>query len=253
MHFEKGFFNHLPEHHINFEKMPAPDGVKLHWDGAHVGEIDKYVISYKKVEYDDTIYLWSKTSKKLELIQVRIFKYKDDVSLIADDIKKIFGIPQVGKHRALYKNNECIIVRFIGDESYEKYFYRYRREHLSPGFIKEMQRLFLFRYLICLNCNFENCVEIRTGNGSHYPVSFKENTFSLFPDDPASRIPKNIVKEWFDNDDEKVLEIGKEMLDGIDIMMLKFKIADAMMKYTNGKHIGWVNAIYDRLITLSNL
>lgn len=253
MSFDNDFFEHLPEYHINLQKMPPPDGLKLAWDGSHLGEIDKYIIAYKKFEFEDTVYLWSKISSNLKLIQVRIFKYKDDIPLIADDLKKIFLIPQVGKHRALFKSNECVITRILGDENYDKYFYQHSKDFLSPGFVKEMQRVFVFRYLMCLNCNFENCIEIRTGNGSHYPISVKENTFSMFPDDPASRIPKTILKDWFDKDDEKVVEVAKEMLDGLDIMMLKFKISDIIMRYTNGRHIGWVNSIYDRLITLSNL
>lgn len=253
MNFPDLFFSDIPRYHIKLYSMLPFEGLRLKWDGEHLGEIDKYVVAYRKNDYDDCIFLWEYKNKKLVLTEVRIMKYKDDVPLIADDLKALFQLPQVGKHRGSYKGQECIITRFLGDISYEHYFYENKKDNLTPGFIQEIRRLYVFRYLICLNCNYENRIEIRTGLGAHFPISCRENTYSLNPIDSASRIPRNVIKEWFDDKDEMVIDVAKEMLEGKDITMFRFQISDTIRKYEHGKYISWVNAIYDRIRNMSGM
>jgi hypothetical protein len=253
MNFTESFFSDIPGYHISCYSMTPFEGLKLKWNGEHLGEIDKYVVAYRRNDYDDCIFLWEFRSKKLNLTEVRIMKYKDDIPLIADDLKALFQLPQAGKHRAILKGQECIITRYLGDVSYENYFCGKDKEALSPGFIQEIRRLYVFRYLICLNCNYENRIEIRTGLGAHFPISCRENTYSLNPIDSASRIPKNVIKEWFEDKDEMVIDIAKEMLDGKDITMFKFQISDAIRKYEHGRYISWVNAIYDRIRNMAGM
>lgn len=253
MNFPDIFFANIPKYHINIYSMLPFEGLKLKWNGEHLGEIDRYTVAYRKNDYDDCIFVWELKSKKLILTEVRIMKYKDDIPIIADDLKALFQLPQVGKHRGTFKGQECIITRFLDDISYERYFYENKRETITSGLVQEIRRLYVFRYLICLNCNYENRIEIRTGLGTHFPISCRENTYSLDPIDSASRIPKNVIKEWFDNDDEMVVAVAKEFLEGKDITMFKFKIGDTIRKYDHGKYISWVNSIYDRIRNMAEM
>jgi hypothetical protein len=163
-------------------------------------------------------------------------------------------LPTVGKHKASLKDELCIITKYENDIPYENFFETHSKKSLSPGFIKEMQRLYVFRFLVCLNCNYENRIEIRTGMGAHFPISCRENTYSLDPVDSASRIPKNVIKEWFENNDEMVIDVAKDMLSvASDITMFKFHISDNIRKYEKGKYISWVNSIYDRIRNMSGM
>jgi hypothetical protein len=61
------------------------------------------------------------------------------------------------------------------------------------------------------------------------------------------------VKDWFENDHYKAILLAKEMIDDFDITLLKFKMSDIIHKYEHGKYIGWINTIYDRLLTVKNI
>ncbi len=231
--------------------MPPSNGLKLAWDGSHLGDIDIYVTNDKKVEMEGTVNLLIKTNSCLnKIIQVKIFKYKDDVPLIADELKRIFGVSPIGKHRVRYFGDECIINKYVNDIPIEEFMkYVVDKSTLTPLFINEMRNIFAFRYLVCLNCNYENKINIRT-DSVPYPISYQETTFSLFADKSSCRIPKTIIKEWFDNDDMIFYDTVNLIMKDKDPMLIKFEVESIIRKY-NDKYIGWVNSIYDRIMHIN--
>ena len=114
-------------------------------------------------------------------------------------------------------------------------------------FISELRKIFAFRWLMCLNCNFENTIEVRTGTGINHPISCRENTFNYDAMSLSTRIPKTIIKTWFDGDDALLDKIITDMVKGKDASMLRFKIQEIIMKFD--KHlISWNNGIFDKIL-----
>lgn len=254
MSFEAKFFTRFPMEPDVYPDPPSTiNGLTLKWDNSDIGPIDDSVVFYKKMYDEDLLYLWEKKKNRLRLTPIRILKYKDDIPFIVEDFKKIFMIPTSGKHKAILRDNPCIITKYESDIPYENYFETHSKEGLSKGFIKEMQRLYVFKYLMCINCNFENRVEIRQCGTDIYPVSCRESKFSFTTDSRACRFPQTIIKEWFNNDDYMPIMVAKEMIDEMDINTLRFRLSDIIHKYEHGKYIGWVNTIYNRLQMVKNI
>jgi hypothetical protein len=225
-------------------------GLELKWNNSDIDSIDDSIVFYSKKYDDDLLYVWQRKKNKVKLTPIRILKYKDDIPFIVEEFKKIFMLPTVGKHKATIKGQTCIVTKYENDIPYDKFFETHTKTHLSKGFIKEMQRLYIFRFLICLNCNYENRIEIRQPVGDIYPISCREVKFSFCSDENACRLPNNLIKDWFNNDHYSAILLAKEMIEDFDIMLLKFKLCDIVHKYEHGKYIGWVNTIYDRLLTV---
>ncbi len=256
MNFEKGFFTSFEMEPLSLALIPTPSikSIELKWDNSDIGKIDDSIVFYRKEYNNDLLIVWEWKNNKLELTPIRILKYKDDIPFIIEEFKRIFHIPITGKHKAMVKEQECIITSYINDIPYEIYFETHSIPYISDSLKKEIQKLYIFRYLVCLNCNYENRIEIRQPTiYDTYPISCREVKFSLSSDDNACRLPNNVVKDWFDNDHYKVIKIAKEMIAGFDITMLKFKMGDIIRKYDNGKYIHWVNTIYDRLCLVKNI
>jgi hypothetical protein len=105
---------------------------------------------------------------------------------------------------------------------------------------------------MCLNNNFENTIEVRTGAGINYPISCRENTFNYDSTSSSTRIPKTIIQTWFENKDELVDTTINALIKGKDLSVLRFEIQKIIKKYD--KHlISWNNGIFEKLLVASNL
>jgi hypothetical protein len=235
-------------------KMTTPNALDLSWDNSHLGIIDEYVIAYKKSHDEDCIYIWERMKKKSVLKQIRIMKFRDSIPLITDESKSLFQIRQIGMHRATFRDQECVITRFQNDVPYDVFESSTDIKTLYPGFRVEIQRLYVFRYLMCLNCNNDSKIEIRYDTaGLPFPVSCRETTFSMDPDVSVCRLPNTVMEKWFNNDMGRVFELAKEMIGDRDSISIKFKLQDIIRKYDNGKFIGWVNAIFEKVKMCKNM
>lgn len=254
MDFDHSFFSELPlycDSVINAMSEATPK-VNLPWDGSHLGEIDEYIICYRKNTTHDCVFLLDKTDKKSKLLEARITRYRDDIQLIADELKALFKVPKIGKHRCIYKNTECIISIHEDDIPLEDFLSLKKGQIINPYFKGEVQRIFAFRYLVCLNCNFDNKIEVRNYKKNYYPISFTETTFSLDSASNSSKIPNSILKEWFGSKGENLYIVAKELIDDRDIIDLKCKITEIIQRFSKGKYVSWSNSIYDRLQEIKN-
>jgi hypothetical protein len=249
--FEPTFFENL-----TFPSMPPPIGLILKWDGTDIGDITEYVLSHKKIEYGNCIDIWTRVTKVKKsgeqtevnkLLPVKILKFKNEIPLISDEFKSLFKVPQTGMHKATFSGTECIIQRTIDDIPLDKYLEKTPKNKITPLFYSEIRKIFAFRWLMCLNCNYENKLDVRVDGGSAFPISCKETTFSLDGDKNACRIPKNVLKEWFENKEEIFQDTVKELLNDRDPNYLKIEIVKIINKYSN-KYIGWANSIYNKVI-----
>ncbi len=145
---------------------------------------------------------------------------------------------------------------------------------LSNFFIYEMMRLLAFRHLMCLKSNILNNIEVCLFDSSgplvsasgtcaeasapeditisrlDFPISVNEKNFTYDKFDTSSRVPKTVVKIWFDNNDELLIRTVKDLLTDFGIKdehELKDKLIQCIKKLTryDGFLVYWVNAIVE--------
>jgi hypothetical protein len=251
---DENFFEHLEffsEYNDEMDKTP----IKFTWDGSDIGPIDKSIYSCIKSEDDHILYIWTKNQKgEPKLIPVKILRYKNDIPIIIDECKPLFGIKKVGKHKAILKSVPIILIRYQGDISLKRYLIdtMLTPEKTGKYFIEEIRKVFAFRWLMCLNNNFENTIEVRTGVGINYPISCRENTFNYDSSSVSTRIPKTIIHTWFENKDELVDTTISILIKEKDLSVLRFEIQKIIKKFD--KHlISWNNSIFEKLLIASNI
>lgn len=238
---------------INFKPIAVRDkmaDIHLKWDGSNIGPIDDNIYQCRKSEDDHILTLWYMNDKEeIKLIDVKVLKYKNEVPIIVDECKPIFGLKKVGKHKATLKGEMVILVRYKGDISLKKFFTMtlMKPSKMGKPFIDEIRKLFVFRWFMCLNNNFDNTVEVRTGSGINFPISCRENTFNYDPDDKATRIPNTVMKHWFEDDEFLVDDCILNFVKDKDVCMLRFEIQKVIMKFDK-QLISWNNSIFEKLL-----
>lgn len=189
------------------------------WDGSCLGNIIK----------SNILNVWDFPHKQ-KLYHLKINGHeciclgrdgKSTHQCICDELKPLFSIRKVGTHWAKHGTKIMIFWRvrtnmfnYVQDEL--------RLNELGPilnqDFIKQVQRIFIFRDIANVSTNFENTIVVRTHKISFmvpYPISYKETTINT---EKENSIPNTILKKWF---------IGVSMSD----------IAKDIFKITDGKQI----------------
>lgn len=228
---------------------------KFTWDGSDIGPIDGCIYSCQKSDHDHILHLWTKNPKgQPKLIPVKILKYKNEIPIIIDECKPLFGLKKVGKHKAMIKDIQVVIVRYQGDISLKRYLndMLLTPEKTGKYFIEEIRKVFVFRWLMCLNNNWENTIEVRTGSGINYPISCRENTFNYDASSLSTRIPKTIMNIWFDGSEDMIDIITQSFLKDKDLSVLRFEIQKIINKFDK-QLISWNNSIFDKILYASNV
>lgn len=231
-------------------KIDIMDALNLTWDGSDIGAIDKYIYQCQKFEDDHILTLLTLSPKGItKFIHVKILKYKNEVPFIIDECKPLFGLQKTGKHKAKLKDARVTLVKFQGDVSLKKYLKdtNFKPETMGLYFLKEMRKLLAFRWLMCLNNNFENTIEVRTGTGINYPISCRENTFNYDALSNATRIPKTLIKNWFNDDEFLADQVVTDLVKDKDVSMLRFEIKKIIMKFDKDL-VSWCNSIFDKIL-----
>lgn len=248
--FSEEFFEGIQLNDKILKDIDSMAGLNLTWDGSDIGAIDNYIYQCQKFEDDHILTLLTITSKGIaKFIHAKILKYKNEIPFIIDECKPLFGLQKTGKHKATLKETKVTLVKFQGDISLKKYITdtNLKAEKMGLYFLTEMRKLLAFRWLMCLNNNWENTIEVRTGAGINYPISCRENTFNYDAMSLATRIPKTLIKTWY-NDDEFLADqtIG-DLVKGKDVSMLRFEIQKIIMKFDKDL-VSWSNSIFDKIL-----
>lgn len=165
------------------------------------------------------------------------------VPFLANELKTIFGLPDI-------KQNDTI----ISLDDYLELLQNYDK-NIGNFFITEMRRLLAYRHLMCLKSNYHNNFGVCMFNNFKvsrldYPVSLNEKNFCFNPDDNSCRVPKTMIKEWFENDYELFYSTMKDLLidSGLDTdLKLKNVLITNIKKHCkyDGQIVYWVNSIVE--------
>lgn len=223
---------------------------KVVWDGSDIGSIDNSIILHKKFEYNTNFEFLVEEFGKVKTIKVKIVKYKNDLPFIIEEMKEFFNIRQTGKHKGRYKNEPCIIVYVNGDIPLDTYLTTVPFNNLSEEFIHQVRNIYIFRWFMCLTCNFTTIIDVRFEDGHTSPICYREGTCSFSIDNSKSKISKIVVKKWFNNNLILLDDYMKAFVEDKDINLIKFKLLEIIKKYDRNL-IYLSNAVFDRLIQMT--
>lgn len=221
---------------------------KVSWDGTDIGSIDNSLSLNKKFEYEEQMSMWIDDDGMHKLWQVRIIKFKNDVPLILEEMKEYFGLERTGKHKGTYKGVECIIIDAEGDISLDLYLRNcIKNKKLPDTFIEKVRRIYVLRWVMCMTCNYETIIDIRTVGYKMYPVCYQEQNCVLNTEINKAKIPEKVIRKWFDNDYVIFDNYKIDFLKGKTPEQIKFKLMDIIKKY-DPKLIPWTNNVYERVL-----
>jgi hypothetical protein len=172
----------------------------LIWDGSDLGDISRFFISITEAAFDTVgARLKLKTGKKV--IDCLAWKYKDDIPLIIDELKPIFGLRKIGRHKCVIQKVKLLIARIV-DEN-ENIFTGTKEQKKDN--LEKIREHIVFRHLFGVVTTGE-FLWYRPSRGV---MSFKEQSVSF--DKNSSHISDINVKRWFSNDRGKILKIVKRL------------------------------------------
>jgi len=226
------------------------------WDGSDLGEIAPCIA---KLDYEGTDVIGI-VIKSLKTIRFRIYKYEDDIPLIADELKPIFGIAKTGRHKASIYNTKVILCKSLTSEDCTKYKSgevnltevkeTLGKEFFKDNLINEIRKSFVFRWILGLKANSEKTVVLTfRPTGLITSGIYRETDISLATEEKnreQTRILKYVMKDWFDNTYENVRKTLEEMIDERSTGELRDKI-DKVLERFDPKYIWWAGTIARRI------
>jgi hypothetical protein len=239
---------------MNYIKFKMDTTIKF--NNTNFGDIDKF-IAEKFINDNRDLYKLRLKSENKNLY-VNVFKYKNDFPLILDEIKKYFPV---------YKTNYAIVN--IEGEKYLAYKSTNSiplKEYLEHTNIerstkkRDIQRIFIFNYIMCVNSNFENKIYVFPYDENDILVDIRYCDCIMlkcvneksFKQDSSNEISKRILKEFFDGSIENFYKLAYEMVKGIDNDKLKWELEKIVSKYDDN-YVYWINAVYIKFQEIKNL
>lgn len=165
--------------------------LKLVWDGSDLGDITKYYIDIKPAR-EDTSGSILKLKTKHSIEKCFAWKYGNDLPLIVDELKPIFGLNKIGRHKCSIEGVKMIIAKRVDKE--ENILKK------GEGSIDQIRECIVFRHLFGIITSGDS-LWYRPSEGV---ISFKELTIDLNKN--TSKINKTKINKWFDSDYDLVTE-----------------------------------------------
>lgn len=217
-------------------------GLKLLWDGSDLDDITKYYIDISKPK---TGTVGAKLTLKTRKGHITCYawKYRDDIPLVVDELKPLFGLNKIGRHKCIIHGVKLLLAQIVEDN-----------ENETDGNMKEIiliREHVVFRYLFGVITR-GNFLWLRPSQGI---TSYKESTITFTRE--SSNISICNINKWFDEDrytvistiKDLLLKIGKEETSFIRIIQfLRMKI-DETIKRVNPELIFICNGFMSRIMT----
>jgi len=235
----------------------------MEWNGTFLGEFDKNII------------ICEKTIETIRYVELNIDdKYftciikqsKDLFPCIVDELKHISNLSlKIGTHSLKIGSKLYIIYRPGIKDKFPVYEYTLADiENFSdvnmitnillanPIFIQEIKKIFTFRELIGLTCNYDSSIRIRPYYNTYLPLSFREVSTDITKD-IIKGLPNTALRKWFREDDmakmvKNLLKIYDENTVNVKMFELTNKINEVMERIDKN-YIWMVGCIIERIRT----
>lgn len=166
----------------------------LSWDGSDLGDISRFFISIKEAAFD-TVGAKLRIKTRKGKIECLAWKYTDDIPLIIDELKPIFGLEKIGRHKCIIQKTKLLIARIKDvDENIFNNSKIQRKDNID-----KIREHIVFRHLFGV-ITTTDFLWYRASKGV---MSFKEVGISF--DKNSSHISDSNVSKWFEDDRASIL------------------------------------------------
>ncbi len=212
--------------------------VPFKWDGSDVGAIDVYITTWEYVD-PFTVLFFVDGSRAVA------HAYKDAVPLIADELKPLFGLTKLGRHRCTIGARPALITRLIAAENSLP---KEGKGVVTPDLIPSVRRAYVFRWALGLLRNSDTALWFRTyTSGVSSITSFREDKFDYTrTSSQGATLTQTVVKRWFDNDWDNVNASMRAQFTHEQLVQLRLTIAD-VIKRLDPKLVTWTQHILRRI------
>lgn len=201
------------------------------WNGSDIGDITHIVI--REQVFEKRILLTFFNGEK-----AHITGKTDSISLIIDELKPVFGLDKVGRCLCTYRGQKGMLHRCNSRE--------YSLENVDFSIpVKEIQKVFMFRWFLGLTGNFQRCILIKKyKSGITRVTSYLDSKYDFMKETPrGSDIPKTVMKKWFF---DCYIDVGRHMLEGKTFYGLRKQI-EAVITRIDPNHSFWIISIMSRI------
>ena len=230
----------------------------LNWDGSCIGEIqlDKKITKIKLINFDD--------DGEILKVYIRPFNLEDKYrSIIADELKVLFGIIKIGTHKCTINGNKYIIYKYHESATKLPDYEKNLNEIIGETLLYNIRKCFVFKIILGFCLNLEKTILI-------IPIDEQvtlATTIKDFKTDyrnietyNGSTISKKIISKWFDGDWKIIFKIvqstfysheykvKEENIDEDEINYNKlFDKIDEIIKRIDPTETFWAVEIIDRI------
>jgi hypothetical protein len=227
----------------------------FNFNGSDLGDISKYV----KIRYYDEKHkklFKVRVETRSEDLLINLVEFKNELPLIIDRIKKVFSICPTNYN--IVKIDDIKYLSFMNFNDVN--FKDYKINNLNRKWCYEdnIRKIIIFNWLMCiknLDITLENRIYVRPYNFSFcidplkcrnvLLLSTSENDFYPILNTKAE-IPTSTVKEWFKGSIDFFYEVVSDVLQEIDVDILRSTLTEIINKYNND-YMPWLNSVYNRI------
>jgi hypothetical protein len=219
--------------------------MKFNWDGSFLGNVNDEIIQRSE-------------ENGLKIVKFKngsvgyITCYKDNIPLIADELKPLFNLKKIGRHSCRIGGRKYILHKISRSIRHEFPFSDNISlcKYINEDTIEDVRRAMIFRYIIGFIKNIESSLWIRIrSNNEVYVTSHYENIINY----DRCTLKDKIVKKIFDNWDVvdttlKNMIIKEDKMK--DLIKLRWKISETINRVDNN-YVYLTNAIIRRIDELT--
>lgn len=222
------------------------------FNNTNIGNIDKYI---NEKFYNDGKLFRIELNIQNNLV-INVSKYKNEFTFIINECKEFFHIEKTNYNIVLIDNIPYLAYKNLNNVSLNEYLQHTDvKNKLS---CLEIQRIFIFNWLMCVNNNFENKIYVFPSE-KVYPIADVKNTDDVYfltineksykIDSFKSKISENILNKWFKNSEDFFNENVRRMIKFIDPNFLRRELIKIVNKHNND-YVYWVNSVYEKILNL---
>lgn len=167
---------------------------ELKWDGSDLGEISSCISEYEQ-HSDKVLYIYISTNTSI--VPARCYRDYGILPIILDELKPLFGIPKIGRHRATIDGRPVLLSR-VSSGGMLSLKQIPEEKSTESWIIEQVRKVYVFRWIMGMISNFDSSIGvIVTHNNCLSVTSYKDTKIEPSKMKKTNSIPQTAIKKWF--------------------------------------------------------